>query len=44
MEISSLQLMMIFNTGIGKVNNKVISQALWISVLGCKGSIQEGSF
>lgn len=38
-----LQLKMSISTGIGEVNNKVISQALWISVSGCKGSIQQGS-
>lgn len=42
--ISNLQLKMSISTGIGEVNNKVISQALRISVSGCKGSIQEGSY
>lgn len=41
--ISNLQLKMSISAGIGEVNNKVISQALRISVSGCKGSIQEGS-
>lgn len=41
--ISNLQLKMSTSTWTGEVNNKVISQALRISVSGCKGSIQEGS-
>lgn len=41
--ISNLQLKMSTSAWTGEVNNTVISQALWISVAGCKGSIQEGS-